>query len=100
MIVAMSKMIAIKRVVLSERHLLPGRTKHTLIDSKGAREFPPFTSLEIAQHSGDSGYYLLHLCEGGEGTDTWHENLDDALYQAEWEFGVRPEEWTDADERS
>jgi hypothetical protein len=95
-----SKMIVIRRVALNENHLRPGRTRHTLVDSKGAREFPPFTSLEIAQHPGDSGFYLLHLCEGGTGTDTWHENLDDALHQAEWEFGVLPEEWVNAIEVS
>jgi hypothetical protein len=88
-----TKMTALRKVTLNERHLLPGRTRHTLIDEKGAREFPPFTSLLIAQYPGDAGYYLMHLCEGGVGADTWHQNLDDALHQAEWEFGVSPEEW-------
>lgn len=96
--IAMSGMIAIKRAALNEGHLRPGRTKHTLIDSKGAREFPSFTSLAICQYPGDSGYYLMHLCEGSEGTDTWHENLDDALHQAEWEFGVREDEWVETNE--
>jgi hypothetical protein len=92
----MSEMVAIKKVVLTGHHLRPGRTKHTLADSQGQREFPPFTSLEIAQFAGDSGYYLLHLCENGQGTDTWHATLDDALHQAEYEFEVKPEEWTES----
>ena len=29
----------------------------------------------------------------GTGTDTWHQNLEDALHQAEWEFGVGDHEW-------
>jgi hypothetical protein len=89
----MSKMTAIKKVVLAEHHLRPGRTKHTLCDTQGSREFPPFVSLVIAQYPGDSGYYLLHLCEDGHGTDTWHETIDDAFHQAEYEFEVKPEEW-------
>ena len=94
----MAQMTELRKVTLNERHLRPGRTKHTLIDEMGAREFPPFASLVIAQFSGDSGYYLLHLCENGEGTDTWHQNLDDALHQAEWELGVSPEEWIETSE--
>jgi hypothetical protein len=35
----------------------------------------------------------MYLCENGQGTDTFHLTLDDALHQAEYEFGVRPEEW-------
>ena len=94
----MSEMIALKRVALKEGHMPPGRTKHTFIDNKGAREFPPFTSLVIAQSPGDAGYYLMHLCEGGKGTDTWHRNLEDAFHQAEWEFGVCPEQWVESNE--
>lgn len=91
-------MVAIKRVTLSDHHLSPGRTKHTLSDGAGARPFPPFTSLAITQYSGDAGYYLMHICDNHLGTDTWHETLEDALYQAEWEFGVMPEEWADVHE--
>ncbi|MGA2167616.1 MAG: hypothetical protein ABSG62_05350 [Terracidiphilus sp.] len=89
----MSEMVAIKKVALGEHHLRPGRTKHTLVDSQGQRDFPLFTSLVVAQYPGDSGYYLLHLCEDGQGTDTWHATLDDALHQAEYEFEVKPEDW-------
>jgi hypothetical protein len=91
-------MLAIKKVKLTDRHLSPGRTKHTLSDSEGVRLFPQFTSLAITQADGDSGYYLMHLCDSGLGTDTWHESLEDALNQAEWEFGVLPDEWTDVHE--
>ncbi len=85
----------LKRVSLQPHHLSPGRTTHTLVDASGARPFPPFTSLEIARYPEDSGYYLLHICEGGPGTDTWHETLEHAVKQAEWEFDVKREEWID-----
>jgi hypothetical protein len=91
----MTHAAVIKRVVLNEHHLRLGRTKHTLHDTQGIREFPPFVSLEIAQYQGETGYYLLHLCETGQGTDSWHPSLDDALHQAEYEFDVRKEEWTE-----
>jgi hypothetical protein len=94
----MSEMIAIKKVVLGERHLRPGRTRHTLVDNEGKRDFPPFISLVITQNPGEKSCYLMHLCENGQGADTWHESLDDALHQAEWEFDVRPEEWVDINE--
>jgi hypothetical protein len=84
----MSNMVAIKKVVLAEHHLPPGRTKHTLCDERGSREFPPFVSLVIAQYPGDSGYSLLHLCEDEHGTDTCHESIDDSFHQAEYEFDV------------
>jgi hypothetical protein len=90
----MGEMIAIKKVLLNERHLRPGRTEHSLCDNKGKKSYPPFSSLEIAQHPGDQDYYLLYLCENGQVADTWHQTLEDALQQAEFEFDVKPEEWT------
>lgn len=94
----MDEMRAIRKVTLGEHHLRPGRTRHYIGFAEGKREFPPFTSLVITRHPGDSGYYLMHLCEDGQGTDTWHVSLEDAFHQAEYEFGVRPDEWTEVDE--
>lgn len=90
--------MAIKKVTLKGHHLSPGRTKHTLSDGKTVRDFPPFTSLTITTYGDGSGYYLMHNCDNHIGTDTLHETLDEALYQAEYEFGVLPEEWTDVQE--
>ena len=92
------EMVAIKKVTLKDHHLSPGRTKHALSDGNGVRPFPPFTSLAITQFGGKAGYYLMHICDAHLGTDTWHETLEEALHQAEWEFGVMPEEWTDVQE--
>jgi hypothetical protein len=90
----MGRMIAIRKVVLDEQHLRPGRTKHTF----NGEEFPPFTSLAICQYPGDPGFYLMHICENGQAADTRHENLEDAFHQAEYEFGVRSEEWIETNE--
>ncbi|MGC2660959.1 MAG: hypothetical protein WA324_23645 [Bryobacteraceae bacterium] len=29
----------------------------------------------------EAGFYLLHLYSDGQGTDTWHETLEDAFHQ-------------------
>ena len=88
----MSGFVALKRVVLGDHHLRPGRTRHTM----NGKDFPAFASLEIAQFPNDSGFYLLHICATGEVADTWHQTIEDAMHQAEFEFGVRKEEWTTA----
>jgi hypothetical protein len=94
----MSGMIAIKKVALNEGHLRPGRAKHTIKDSTGTREFPPFISRAIIQFPGHPCCYLMYICEDCGYADTYHESIEDAVNEAEWEFGVRPEEWADADE--
>jgi len=77
-----------------------GITTHTLIDSSGIdssgpHAFSEFVRLEIATYGTDQGFYLLHICADGTGTDTWHQTLDDALRQAEVEFRVGRSEWRD-----
>ena len=94
----MGQHIAIRTVTLGEHHLRPGRTQHSIVGKDGRHEFPPFVELKITQFPGDSGYYLMHICEDGQAADTWHLTLDDAFHQAEWEFGVSPDEWTEINE--
>jgi hypothetical protein len=53
--------------------------------------------LEIATYGSDSGFFLFHLCADGSGTDTWHQTLDDAFHQAEFEFKVSRDEWHDCE---
>ena len=89
----MSELETIMKVNLGANHLQPGRARHFIKDSQGRREFPPFTRLEIAQYPGSKACYLFHICEDRSGTDTWHETLDEALDQAEWEFQVHRAEW-------
>lgn len=37
----------------------------------------------------------MHMCEDGGYADTYHESVEDAVSQAEWELGVQPDEWTE-----
>ena len=94
--VAMNDMAVIRQVVLSEGHLRPGRTHHTISNGSSQADFPPFISLGIARYPGDAGFYLLRECTNGQVADTYHLTLEDAFHQAEFEFGVGVEEWVEA----
>lgn len=78
------------KYVLLDGRLPTGGTRHTF---DGVEVGVP-AMLRIVQLVGDSGYYLIHFDgQGGEISDTYHEAIEDAMKQAEWEFGVKPEEW-------
>jgi hypothetical protein len=78
-------------VQLRPEHKPTGFTKHY----EGSELLPSPSSLAIAKHSDDSGYYLLYYDETGtELTDTYHDSLEEALHQAILEFQVKPEEWS------
>lgn len=50
--------------------------------------------LAIARYPGDVGVYLLYLGPtGDELTDMFHDDVDGALAQAEFDFGVTRAEW-------
>jgi hypothetical protein len=83
--------VTLKRVVLNDQHLRPGRTKHTI---NGA-DFPPFVSLEIVQYPNDKSFYLFHITADGKIADTWHESVEAAMDQTEFEFAVQRSDWTD-----
>jgi hypothetical protein len=75
--------------VTLQRHHTPSRTRHTI----NGEPVTAFVGLEIVNYGSEAGFYLLHLCADGRGTDTWHETLDDALHQTTFEFGVTSAEW-------
>jgi len=55
---------------------------------------PPY-ELRIVQFEGDAGYYLIHFAETGEElTDTYHDSCQQAMEQAEFEFGITESDWT------
>lgn len=91
----MSEFRSLYRTEMAAHHLNPGRTKHQLKDASGLHDFPPFRTLEICSTGPTNRFYLMYLPETGPGTDTWHQTLDDAFHQAEWEFGVQREEWSE-----
>ncbi|HEY1689581.1 MAG TPA: hypothetical protein VGF95_12045 [Solirubrobacteraceae bacterium] len=80
----------LREVRLRPEHRPTGKTRHSI---HGA-DFPPTTTLRIVQYDGDPGYFLLHIDkDGGEGADTWHQTLDEAMQQANREFQVKREDW-------
>jgi hypothetical protein len=99
----MNEYKVLKKIVLSSRHKPTGNTKHykTLeVDldkseiSLQKTEIQPPHSLEIIQFKSDIDYYLIYKDEFDEElTDTYHETLESALKQAEWEFGIKLEDW-------
>ncbi len=76
-----------------------GKASHhigTLVESTptSVRQLPVPACVEIAEEGG--AFYLFHLdAEGVCFADTWHQTLDDAKRQAAFEFGIKPDEWTD-----
>jgi len=87
----MSGYIILRQVKLSSSHNQPtGKTHHY----HGKKELPAPAMLQIAKYSEDPGYYLLYLdANGNELTDTYHDSMEEAIAQAEWEFQVKPSEW-------
>ncbi len=80
----------LQRVTLGMRHEPTGKTRHY----HGAVLLPSPTELRIVKYPEDAGFYLLHFdAEGAELTDTYHDTLEDAQAQAEWEFQIAPAEW-------
>jgi hypothetical protein len=78
------------KVILGENHAPTGKTRHYL----GAMLAPVPVELRIIKYPEDSGYYLFYCDNSGkEFTDTYHDTVDEAKSQAEWEFNVKPEEW-------
>ena len=54
----------------------------------------PAAGLAICQYEGEKAYYLFGCDpEWNTVTDTWHENLEDALRQAEFEYEGMSQTW-------
>lgn len=80
----------LREVTLGAGHRATGGTRHY----RGGAELPPPAALRIIKFVGDSGYYLLYLDkEGFEMTDTYHDSVEEAMAQADWEFQVKPHDW-------
>jgi hypothetical protein len=78
------------QIELGESHPPTFKTRHY----HGNKVERPASFLQIAGYPDEEGYYLLYLDElKKEITDTFHETIEAAMQQAEWEYGVRPTEW-------
>lgn len=99
----MNEYKVLKKIVLSSKHKPTGRTKHykaVEVDPSSIKlsiertEIQSPHSLEIIQFEHDTAYYLIYKDElDQELTDTYHETLESALKQAEWEFNVESRDW-------
>jgi hypothetical protein len=50
--------------------------------------------LRIVQYDGDSGVYLFYCDESGrEMTDTYHDDVEQAMAQGDFEFSVAHTDW-------
>jgi hypothetical protein len=79
-----------------------GNTKHFHgVRTDGEFEAMPSPdpkTAEVVEQEGE--IYLLRLDDRGECiADTWHENVEAAKAQANFEFGIEDGDWTDAEER-
>ena len=93
----MDKYNIIREVILNTDHKPTGNTKHVVY---GDEMQPPY-KLQIIKYDGDEGFYLLYfgVSSSDELTDTYHDSIDSALQQAEWEYGVSPTEWESFNEK-
>lgn len=86
----MPEYIVLRRIRLGVQHKATGLTRHFV----GGGLLSKPSELLVVRYPDDAGYYLLYCDENGsELTDTFHESLESALAQAEWEFQVKPGEW-------
>jgi hypothetical protein len=78
------------RCRLTSDHTPTGRTRHLA----GGEVLPAPSELRIVQYLNDPGYYLFYCDDTGkELTDTYHDSVEGAMAQAEWEFEVGKHEW-------
>ena len=82
--------VVLRRVQISGKFRPTGKTKHHVYGV----EMPTPSSLKIVKYPNDPGFYLFYCNDKGEEmTDTWHETLQKAFEQANWEFGVVEGDW-------
>jgi len=86
----MIESILLRRLRLGSLHRPTGKTRHF----QGSDLLPPPSELRIVKYPDDAGFYLFYCDDTGkEFTDTYHDTLEGALAQAEWEFEVKESDW-------
>ena len=79
---------------------IDARHKHTGACRQivGGELMGPARALAICQYVGDQAYYLFGCDENWNSvTDTWHESIDDAKRQAEFEYAGVMQTWQELD---
>jgi hypothetical protein len=68
---------------IDERHRHTGNCRQIV----GAIVQPPAAGLAICQYDGEDSFYLFGCDESWSNiSDTWHQTLEEALLQAEFEY--------------
>ncbi len=86
------------------RRIRRGGQPHSGWLPKGAAMPPPTPEVVICVdfsivEEGPQSYLFLAETDSADYVgDSWHPSLDDALQQAELEYGVTKEEWTDVED--
>lgn len=80
--------VVLYRVTLDARHFSQSRTTHIVEGDRAERA----ARIDLVRIKND--FYLLHYDKlGYELTDTCHDTESEAMRQAEYEFGVKKEDW-------
>ena len=75
---------------IDSRHHRTGNATHVVT----GQEAEPAHGLAIRQYDGDDAFYLFACdAEWNSQTDTWHQSLEDAKEQAEFEYQRTSQTW-------
>jgi hypothetical protein len=75
---------------IDERHVSTEKTTHRVNNVVLA----PAAALAVCQYENDDSFYLFYCDENWEPmTDTWHQTLEDAFHQVEFEYKGVTETW-------
>jgi len=86
----MNESILLRRLQLTPAHSPTGKTRHL----SGGKVLLIPAELRIVRYRDDPGYYLFYCDSSGkEITDSYHDSLEGAMAQAEWEFRATEDDW-------
>jgi hypothetical protein len=80
---------------IDSRHRVPGSCRHFNMSTDFVDPTPNIIAIV---GGGPSGFYLMRFAEGWKFiTDTWHQTLDEAFAQAEFEYEGCGRTWQTVD---
>jgi hypothetical protein len=75
---------------IDERHRFTGNCVHTV----AGLQMDAMAGLAICQYTGEEAFYLFGCDSDWQSvTDTWHQTLEDAKHQAEYEYEGVSKTW-------
>ena len=87
----MADYIILRRVILQPQHCVTGRNPPLSWTRASAAAVRAAHSAVLQMIPGSICLYFD--ANGDEMTDTYHDSIEDAMAQADFEFEVRPDEW-------